>query len=112
MTKALLATAAIVVIATCGYFVYDDRQSKAAEAAAEEAAAEEAEARRSHLYCLENLRDQKEMLEGVNMWEGKTHGERIEAFETHPRFKRYSALLSSSFDYSWEKCGNDFIWNE
>ena len=99
--KALLATMAIVVIATCGYFVYDDRQSKAAEAEAVAAAAE----LESRVNCLSDLRDLKEMLEGVNMWDGKTHKERMEAFETHPRFMEYSTLLSMSLDYAWEECG-------
>ena len=99
--KALLATMAIVVIATCGYFVYDDRQSKAAEAEAVAAAAE----LESRVNCLSDLRDLKEMLEGVNMWDGKTHKERIETFETHPRFEEYSTVLSMSLDYSWKKCG-------
>ena len=103
--KALLATMAIVVIATCGYFVYDDYQSKAAEAkaiAAEAAARAELESR---VNCLTNLRELKAMLEGVNMWDGKTHKERMETFKTHPRFTKYSNLLSESLDYYSKECG-------
>ena len=99
--KALLATMAIVVIATCGYFVYDDYQSKAAEAKAVAARAE----LESRVNCLTNLRELKAMLEGVNMWDGKTHKERMDTFKTHRRFTKYSNLLSESLDYYSKECG-------
>ena len=81
--KALLAAMAIVVIATCGYFVYDDRQSKATVAA-----------KVSRAKCLSELRAAKAMLKDINMWDGKTHKERMEAF-----------ILPSYFDYLWKECG-------
>jgi len=43
------------------------------------------------------LRAAKAMLEGVNMWDGKTHAERMEAF-----------ILPDYLDFLWKECG----WNE
>ncbi|MDA9291710.1 hypothetical protein N9P99_00490 [Planktomarina temperata] len=92
--KALLATMAIVVIATCGYFVYDDRKSKAAEAAAV-----------WRLDCLKTLRSLRDDLKEVNMWDGKTHEERVNAFKTHPNFTKYEPIYSNNFDGLWKECG-------
>jgi hypothetical protein len=88
--KALLATIAIVVIGTCGYFVYDDYQSKAAEAKAVAARAK----LESRVNCLSELKAAKEMLKDINMWDGKTHKERMEA-----------SILPDYFDYLWRECG-------
>ena len=43
--RALMGTAAVIVIATCGYFVYDNLQAKAAKAEAEMKQAETVECR-------------------------------------------------------------------
>ena len=96
--KALLATMAMVVIATCGYFVYDDYQSKAAEAEAKAKLVQ-------RLDCLDSLRSLKGYLEEINMWEGKTHKERVKVFETHPNFTKYEPVFSINFDNLWKKCG-------
>jgi hypothetical protein len=101
--KVLMGTAALVVILTCGYFFYDDRKSKIAATASERESIEMAE----HLRCRESLREAKELLERVNIWEGKTYEERLAAISNSndPTIKKYAATITLMFESSWERCG-------
>ena len=99
--KALLGTAAVVVIITCGYFVYNDLQSKAAIVAAEEAMEERA----SYISCRIELQKLKETLQKLGVWEGKTHEERLKELQNPLSVTEYSPLLAVLLEVNWEKCG-------
>ena len=106
--KALMGTAAVMVIITCGYFLYADLQTKAAAAVAAEARAE----RIKYLNCRENLNANKGYLKKLNKWHGTTHEERMKAFADIQEYNNYgnkgedfSGLFSMVFDQTWQKCG-------
>ena len=101
--KALMGAAAIVVILTCGYFVYDDRQAKAEQAETERRLAATAE----YLNCRKSLGEVKSILESVNLWEGRTHLQRVDAINDseHPVLLQYGELLTSMYEVRWEECG-------
>ena len=99
--KALMGTAAVVVIATCGYFVYDDLQSKASIVAAEEAIDEGA----SYIGCRKKLRTLKERLEKLGVWEGKTHEERLMELNSLLSTIEGSTLLAVRLEGYWDDCG-------
>ena len=99
-----MGTAAVVVIVTCGYFVYDDRQSKTA-AIATEAAAEQ---RVKYVKCLDSLQSTKDFLTSQNSWEGKSHNERLTAFEdiiAKTQGEDVASLLVTLFEMSLKQCG-------
>ena len=99
--KALMATAAIVVIATCGYFVYDNLQSKATVAESEKALDESV----SYFRCLNTLRDTKGLLQKAGLWEGKTHEERLTELKSPLSTVKSSSFLAMIYETSWKKCG-------
>jgi hypothetical protein len=101
--KALIGTAAVVVIAACGYFVYDNLQTKAA-AAAEEARVERA--------CRGVLYKDKRHLMKLGKWHGTTLEEKVKAFADIPEYNNFagsgkdlSGLSSNIFASYWEHCG-------
>ena len=98
--KALLGTAAVVVIATCGYFVYDNLQSKAEVAEAEKAMEE----RISYLRCLKTRRDNKRRLQKAGLWEGKTHEERLKELKNPRSTVKSGSFLAMIYETSWKEC--------
>ena len=99
--KALMGTAAVIVIATCGYFVYDNLQSKAAIVAAEETIEERA----SYISCRIELQELKELLETLGVWEGRTHEERLKELRSLLSTIKYSVSYAISLEIYWEDCG-------
>lgn len=101
--KALMGTAAVVVIATCGYFVYDNLQAKAEKAEKAEAEMKQAET----VECRQSLRRIKKILLSANLWEGKTHSQRLAAISEskHPAIEEYAGLIKLMYEVNWEKCG-------
>ena len=101
--KALMGTAATVVILTCGYFVYDDRQAKAEEAERAQRQAEQA----AYLLCRTSLQEIRDTLNRTNLWEGRTHSQRLAdiARSDHPAIKKYSSVISLMYEVRWEECG-------
>jgi hypothetical protein len=99
--KALMATAAVVVIATCGYFVYEDRQSKAV--ALEKA--EASERRQKYISCRDQLKETAEFT-------GSTSGETMEEISSRlimllrkSESEAVTKLMASVFENLWEECG-------
>ena len=99
--KTLMATAAVVVIATCGFFVYDNLQSKAAIVAAEEAVEE----RVSYISCLKSLQEIKERLKEAGVWEGYTHKERLEELNSLLSTIKDTSWLAMMYEIRWDECG-------
>ena len=88
--KMLVAAAAIVVIATCGYFVYDDVRAKRL-----------AEQRIEFLKCRESLRQLRRTFEKMDMlWDYKTAEARLEVID-----KTFGAFVADVFASDWKKCG-------
>ena len=88
--KALIGTAAVVVISTCGYFVYEDISMKA---------------RMEYLQCQKELVwDKKNLFDGYSdsrAWEAQTTEMRLEAL----RRLNNGNILADSFERNWEECG-------
>ena len=99
--KALMGTAAVVVIATCGYFVYDNLQSKAAIVATEEAIEERA----SYISCRTELQELKELLKKLEVWDGKTHEERLKELNGLLSTIENGDLLAIMLEAKWRDCG-------
>lgn len=96
--KALVSVAAVVVIATCGYFVFDKMQERAEEEAIAQAAKERAE----YLSCLDTLEQIRDILKAKGAWDGTTLSEKIEALRNDPK---YGGLLMLMLESSSPKCG-------
>lgn len=99
--KALIGTAVASLIAMSGYLVYEGRSSKTAIVENEKALVESAD----YLACRTSLREIKTLLKSFDMWEGKTHDERIVAFSSSPLLKEYDSLLTLMYEVNWDKCG-------
>ena len=87
--KALVSVAAVVVIATCGYLVFDKMQERAKEEAIAQAAKERAE----YLSCLNTLNRIKDFLKAKDAWDGTTLSEKIEVIESDPKYGSLDVLL-------------------
>lgn len=87
--KILVAIAAVVVMATCGYFVYDNIQTK-----------EAIEQRADLIRCRSSLNDIKDMPAIRWQWEGKTHEQRVKLVRAN-----YGELFARLLEINWEECG-------
>ena len=97
----IMKTAAVVVIATCGYFVYEDRQEK--KLALEKA--EASEQGQKYRRCRDQLR-------GVVDFTGSTSGDTMEEISSRlillvskSQSESVANMLVSLFEDQWEKCG-------
>ncbi len=99
--KTLMATAAIVVIATCGYFVYENQQSKA-EATAQ---AEAQEQIIKYAQCREQIKSAADLTDSPR---GATLEEisfKLRAKVTKSQGESVANLLVAIFEDMWKNCG-------
>ena len=87
--KALIGTAAVVVISTCGYFVYEDISMK-----------QRIKARMEYRRCIDGLESVKELLDPSGSWEAQTTEMRVETLR-----RNNGSLIADIFEDQWEECG-------
>ena len=87
--KALVGTTAVVVISTCGYFVYEDISMK-----------QRTKARMEYRRCIDGLEAAKELLDRSGSWEVETTEMRVEALRNLT-----GHLVADVFENQWEECG-------